>query len=115
MDFEQKIEDRSRETTSDSKPCRPPGVRVSRLDTLAHVRREAGRIYRQARRFEGRDIDALTALRLSMILGTVRQSIEMEELERRVQALEKRESMSVPEPSNFDLAERLSERLLGHS
>jgi hypothetical protein len=62
----------------------------------------------------GPDIDALTALRLSMILSTVHESIVAVDLERRVQALEKGESRRVSEASfSFELAERLSERLLG--
>lgn len=63
-------------------------VRVSRLDTLAHLRAELGRLYREARRREGRDPDAQTALRLANILGAIRQSIEVEELERRIAELE---------------------------
>jgi hypothetical protein len=41
--------------------------RSPRLKTLVHVRKERGQLYRTARRNEGSNIDALSALRLSMI------------------------------------------------
>jgi hypothetical protein len=65
-----------------------PLMRVSRLDTLRHVRAEAGRLYREARRREGRNPDALTAQRLATILGAVQKSIEMQELSARIEAVE---------------------------
>jgi hypothetical protein len=88
------------------------------LDTLRHVRAEQARLYREARKNEGRNPDALTALRLSMILGSLRQVIELEDLERRVTALEKGEHLRAPSrgpETAIDLRERLSGRLLGHS
>jgi len=69
-------------------------VRVSRLDTLAHVRAELGRLYREARQRAGRYPDSLTAARLASILGQVRTAIEVEELEQRVAALERREILA---------------------
>jgi hypothetical protein len=63
-------------------------VRVSRLNTLKHVRAELARLYREARKREGRYPDALTATRLATILGAVGTSIEVAELERRIRELE---------------------------
>lgn len=65
-------------------------VRVGRLEELKSVRAEAGRLYREARRREGRFPDALTAQRLASVLGSVRESIETLELEQRIEALEQR-------------------------
>ena len=63
-------------------------VRVSRLDDLLHLRAEISRLYREARRREGRFPDALTAQRLANVLGAVRGAIEMEEVVRRLALLE---------------------------
>jgi len=63
-------------------------VRVSRLDDLTHVRAELSRLYREARRREGRFPDALTAQRLANVLGAVRGAIEMEEVVWRLALLE---------------------------
>ena len=63
-------------------------VRVSRLDTLRHVRREASRLYREARKRSGRYPDATTAYRLSQILAGVARAIELEDVVRRLEALE---------------------------
>lgn len=65
-------------------------VRVSRLDTLKGCRSELGRLYRESRRREGRFPDALTAKRLSDILGSVRSALELEDLEVRLKALEEK-------------------------
>jgi hypothetical protein len=55
-------------------------VRIPRLDKLSAVRREAGTLYSEARRREGRFPDAQTAQRLSNILREVRESIGLEDL-----------------------------------
>jgi hypothetical protein len=73
-------------------PQSNPLMRVSRLDTLRHVRAEAGRLYREARRREGRNPDALTAQRLATILGAVQKSIEIQDIAERLEALEQRVS-----------------------
>lgn len=62
-------------------------VRVSRLHSLISVRAEVGRLYREARKREGRFPDALTALRLSTILNTVTTAIEIAEHEKQIQEL----------------------------
>ncbi len=63
-------------------------VRVGRLEDLRSLRSEAARLYREARRREGRYPDALTAQRLAGVLGAVRGYIEVIELETRLAALE---------------------------
>lgn len=66
-------------------------VRVARLADLKSIRAEVGRLYREARRREGRYPDALTAQRLANVLGHVRTVMEIELLEQRLSALEDRE------------------------
>jgi hypothetical protein len=63
-------------------------VRVARLDDLRRVRAEISRLYREARRREGRYPDAITAMRLANVLGHVRTAIEVDELRARLDALE---------------------------
>jgi len=65
-------------------------VRVSRLDDASHIRAELARLYREARRRHGRYPDAMTAQRLANVLAAVRQALEIEELARRLAALETR-------------------------
>ena len=65
-------------------------VRVSKLSTLTCVRAELGRLYREARRREGRYPDALTAQRLANVLGHVRTMIEVELIEQRLAVIEER-------------------------
>lgn len=62
--------------------------RVARLNSLVAVRAEAGRLYRESRQRHGKHPDATTAFRLSRILSTVAASIELQDLEQRIQALE---------------------------
>lgn len=63
-------------------------VRVARLHDLVAVRAELGRLYREARRREGRFPDALTAQRLSNVLGALRTSLEVVEIRDRLDQLE---------------------------
>ena len=65
-------------------------VRVPRLDDASHIRAELARLYREARRRHGRYPDAMTAQRLANVLAAVRQALEIEELARRLAALETR-------------------------
>jgi hypothetical protein len=65
-------------------------VRVPRLDEPAAIRAELARLYREARRRHGRYPDAMTAQRLANVLAAVRQALEIEELARRLAALEVR-------------------------
>ncbi len=67
-----------------------PALRIGRLDTAAGVRRELGRLYRVARRNAGGKVTAQDAARLSMILQNITRSLEVEELERRLRAVEER-------------------------
>lgn len=71
----------------------PP--RVSRLDSLAHIRAELGRVYRTARRNEGHRLDSKAGLRLAMMLAQIRTAVEVEELEARLTALERRTESDV--------------------
>src|SRR5690606_19432125 len=61
-------------------------VRVGRLSDLTSLRAELGRLYREARRREGRFPDALTAQRLANVLASVRTLVELETIERRLAA-----------------------------
>jgi len=63
-------------------------VRVGRLNSLKHARAELGRLYREARRREGRYPTAITAMRLANVLATLRESIVTDELAERLDALE---------------------------
>jgi hypothetical protein len=63
-------------------------VRVSRLDTLTHLRAEHGRLYREARRREGKHPDATTALKLSQILNGMQRTLDVELLEKRLEIVE---------------------------
>ena len=60
-------------------------IRISRLRNAGDVRHELGRLYRCARREE---IPAVDAYRLSLILKTLLGSIEADDFERRLLALE---------------------------
>jgi hypothetical protein len=73
-------------------------VRVARLNDLKRVRAEISRLYREARKREGRYPDALTAQRLANVLGHVRTSIEIEAIEQRLKALEEKASNSEGKP-----------------
>ena len=64
-------------------------VRVSRLDSLKACRSELGKLYRESRKRAGRYPLPLEAKRLADVLGGVRQAIEMEEFEHRLQGIEK--------------------------
>lgn len=59
-------------------------VRVSRLDSLVHIRAEHGRLYREARHREGKYPDATTALKLSQILNGMQKTVEIEQLQKEV-------------------------------
>ncbi|MCH9693830.1 MAG: hypothetical protein K0U72_04915 [Gammaproteobacteria bacterium] len=65
-------------------------VRVSRLDSLKACRSELGKLYRESRKRAGRFPLPLEAKRLADVLAGVRTSIELEELEKRLQQLEER-------------------------
>ncbi len=65
-------------------------VRVGRLEDLKSLRAECARLYREARRREGRYPDALTAQRLASVLGSVRGLIELADLEQRLVTIERR-------------------------
>jgi len=60
-------------------------TRVGRLDTPGDVRREAARLYRAARRGE---VEASDASRLATVLNLIVRSLEVHELEERIQQLE---------------------------
>lgn len=84
-------EDIDVEKPGDDQPLAVGGrVRVARLNDLKRVRGEISRLYREARRREGRYPDALTAQRLANVLGHVRSSIELESIEQRLKALEEK-------------------------
>ena len=63
-------------------------VRVSRLDSLKACRSELGKLYRESRKRAGRYPLPLDAKRLADVLSGVRQAIEIEDLEKRLQQLE---------------------------
>ena len=64
-----------------------------RLDSLDKVRREAARLYNQARRGE---ISASDASKLGNLLALIGRLIEGGELERRLAALEAQERAATP-------------------
>jgi len=64
-------------------------VRVGRLSDLVTLRAELGRLYREARRRHGRYPDAITAQRLANVLGSIRNSIEFEMIDRRLTKVER--------------------------
>lgn len=70
------------------KPDKP--VRVGKLDTLADLRKELGRLYRVARQKEGRDVDAATAWKLAQVLNAIGRLLVDGELEKRIFDLEQR-------------------------
>jgi len=65
----------------------PKKVRVGRLDTLAGVRAELGRVYRESRRGE---MHPNIGTKLAFILQALQKSIELEVIEQRLKALEER-------------------------
>ncbi len=69
-----------------AKPSPPPSPRVGALGTAADVKREAGRLYRAARRG---DVAAADASRLASVLALLLRVVEGAELEARVEALER--------------------------
>jgi hypothetical protein len=70
--------------SSNGKPATSPRVRS--LETAADVKREAGRLYRAARRGE---VAAADASRLASVLALVLKVVEGAELEARIEALER--------------------------
>ena len=64
----------------------PPAPRVRALETAADVKREAGRLYRAARRGEVLPGDAS---RLASVLALILKVVEGADLETRVGALER--------------------------
>ena len=76
------------ETDDQSALDTPPstrGMRFGRLDTLAGVLSEMGRLYRAARRDE---LPAVDASRLAYMLSQIRRAVEGADIERRLAALE---------------------------
>jgi hypothetical protein len=67
----------------------PASLRVGPLETVADVKREAGRLYRAARRGEMAPGDAS---RLASVLALIMRVIEGAEIEARLTALEARAS-----------------------
>lgn len=68
----------------DPTPSKLPSPRL-KLGTIADIKRELARLYREARREE---ISTQTATRLAYLLNMMAQLIESAELEKRVNALE---------------------------
>jgi hypothetical protein len=68
-----------------AKPNAPPTPRVRALETAADVKREAGRLYRAARRG---DVPAGDASRLASVLALIARVVEGAEIEARLAALE---------------------------
>lgn len=62
-------------------------IRVGRLDSLAGIRAELGRVYREARRGE---LPTDHATRLASVLDMIRRVLEVEVLEKRLTLLEER-------------------------
>lgn len=73
-------------------------VRVSRLDTLVHLRAELGRLYREARRREGKHPDATTALKLAQILSVMHKTVEIEQLQKEIDAIKEQMRMAPAKP-----------------
>jgi hypothetical protein len=63
----------------------PGGPRVGPLDTMADVKREAGRLYRAARRG---DVPAADASRMASVLALIARCVEGSDFEARLSALE---------------------------
>lgn len=55
------------------------------LDTVQDVRREMARVYREAR---SEILDAQTATKLTWMLGEMRKTIEISDIEQRIEKLE---------------------------
>lgn len=72
-------------------PATPPPAkaRIGRLDTLAGIRKELSRVYRECRRG---DLSAATGTKLAFILQCLHKSIELESIEQRLRALEEKAS-----------------------
>ena len=68
----------------DGKEKRPP--RVGRLDTIGSVATEMGKVYRQARKG---DLATGDAMRLVQMLSHIRGALEIGEIERRIEDLER--------------------------
>src|SRR3954447_22897424 len=65
------------------------GTRVGALDTMADVKREAGRLYRAARRG---DVEAGDASKMASVLALIGRCIEGADFEGRLSRLEGREA-----------------------
>jgi hypothetical protein len=70
-----------------SVPATPSPPRVGRLDTLARVRLEMTRLYREARTGK---LDSQEATRLAFILQSIARLIEGGDFERRLDEIEKK-------------------------
>ena len=79
---------RNEETFAGSGWGEDPPPRRARLDTMARVRRELARVYREAR--AGR-LDVADASKLANILQLMGRMIETSEVEARLDALERRQ------------------------
>ena len=79
---------RNEETFAGSGLGEDPPPRRARLDTMARVRRELARVYREAR--AGR-LDVADASKLANILQVMGRMIETSEVEARLDALERRQ------------------------
>jgi len=77
---------RESETQSHEGGSRPRASRV-RLQTMADTRREAGKLYREAR---GGVLNPVTACKLGFLLQLVGRLVEVEQLEQRIEHLERR-------------------------
>lgn len=68
-------------------PERTPSAAGIPLRTAVDVRREQAKVYREAR---AGTLDKVDAAKLVWMLGEIRKSIELEEVERRLSELEQR-------------------------
>lgn len=79
--------------TPRQKPADSPGASEIPLSSPVDVRREQAKVYREAR---GGKLDKAEAAKLIWMLGEVRKSIELEEIERRLASLETRGALPAP-------------------
>jgi hypothetical protein len=77
--------------SSNTEPAASPTPRVRALETAADVKREAGKLYRAARRGE---IAASDASRLASVLALILKVIEGADLEARIATLEQTQAQA---------------------
>ena len=84
------MRNKSKELNSALPPQAGETIRVGALDTRAAVRKELGRLYRAIRKALGPSPTPADGTKLAYILSAISKSLDGEEIEKRLEEIERR-------------------------